>query len=86
MDEMRRCKRYPVLFPELEHANEEEDTSVLSMLLDPALLPEELMEQHVEGEDLLLPRVREVACRAFDTGSASRYGCVLRNRRTIQKA
>lgn len=52
LDEMRRCKRYPVLFSEVEHANEEEDTSVLSILPDPAPLPEELMEQHDEQDCL----------------------------------
>lgn len=52
MDEMRKRKRYPVLFSELEYADEEEDTPVLSILLDPAPLPEELTEQREEQDYL----------------------------------
>jgi RNA polymerase sigma-70 factor (ECF subfamily) len=46
MDEIRRNRRYPLLFSDLPPLSNEEDQSLLGNILDSAPLPEELAEQH----------------------------------------
>jgi RNA polymerase sigma-70 factor, ECF subfamily len=46
MDEIRRKRRYPLLFSDLLPLFNDEEQSLLSDILDSAPLPEELAEQH----------------------------------------
>ena len=59
LDERRRNRKRPWLFSELERVKEEEDTSILSKLPDPAPLPEELAE-HLEEQHRLRAAIQRL--------------------------